>query len=521
MKTLIYLLFTLLLLNGLAGSTVACSKPVDIATHLTIVHTNDTHGHLENVARRATAVETVRNEVGDHNLLLLDAGDVFSGTAYFTLYQGEADVWFMNYMQYSATCLGNHEFDKGPAILAEFADGANFTILCSNLDFSHEITLAGKIAPWTIIERGGEEYGIFGLTTEETAEISSPGGNIIFQDPLEAARDAVHQLEAQGVDRILAITHIGWDKDLELAREVEGIDIIIGGHSHTLPDVYPVVIAADDTPTLVTQAGAYGSYLGRLNIGFDEDGVVESWDGSQLVPVDDTVAEDPVCAAQLAKYKGPLDELMKEVIGITLVELDGERNNVRTQETNLGNLIADAMLDKAKVTQADIAITNSGGIRTSIPAGEVTRGQVINVLPFDNYLVAVDLTGEQIIAALENGVSKTEEAEGRFPQVSGLKFTWDPSSKPGSRIVSVELRTDSGYQPIDESATYRVVTNDYVYQGRDGYTAFEQGTNVSLLGFVLHEVVAEYIQANSPLSPHVEGRICHKSAPCSEVGYQG
>jgi len=513
MKVFISLLLTVALLSGLAGSMMACSTSGDGECHLTILHTNDTHAHLNEVARRATEVEKIRNEVGNDNVLLLDAGDVFAGTAYFTLYEGQADLWFMNHMQYDAMCLGNHEFGKGTKVLAEFVDRADFPIICANFDFSRDPNLSGDIAPWVVIERGGKQYGLLGLTTEDTGEISSPGADIVINNHLDAAREAVADLENEGIDKIIAITHIGWEKDLDLARKVEGIDIIIGGHSYTVPDVYPTVVADDDTPTLVTQAGAYERYLGRLNVSFNSAGVVQGWDGSQLIPIDDAIAEDATCAAKLAEYKGPIDNLMKEGIGSTSVELDGERANVRTQETNLGDLITDAMLGKASVVEADLAILNSGAIRESIPAGEITLGQVFNVLPFDNHLVAVDLTGEQIITALENGVSKVEEVAGRFPQVSGLKFTWDPGAEPGQRIVSAEVETSSGYQPIDDSATYRVATNDYVYQGQDGYTVFQQGTNVSLLGFILHELVAAFIKANSPVSPHVEGRICRKTNP--------
>lgn len=189
----------------------------------------------------------------------------------------------------------------------------------------------------------------------------------------------------------------------------------------------------------------------------------------------------------------------------------GERSRVRSQETNLANLITDAMLDKAKIVNALIAIQNGGGIRASIPKGKITLGQIMTVLPFGNYLVTLDLTGQQIIEALENGVSQVKDLAGRFPQVSGLRFVWDPNAEVGKRIVSVEIKNPDGtYQPIDPNKTYRVVTNNFLAQGGDGYTVFQKGTNVINLGFVDYEVLKEYIQNNSPVNPKVEGRITTK-----------
>ncbi|MFC2059248.1 bifunctional metallophosphatase/5'-nucleotidase [Chloroflexota bacterium] len=512
MKICISMLLAVAILTSLTGLMTACSKEPTLATpspspaSLTILHTNDVRSHLDNIAHRATKVSQVRNEVGADNLLLVDAGDVFSGTPYFTLYQGQAGLWFMNYMDYDAMCTGNHEFDKGPDVLASFVNSADFPVLCANFDFSNESSLAKEIAPWTIIEKGGERYGVFGLTTEDTRTLSLPGPDIIINNHISAAKKAVSDLTGEGIDKIIALTHIGWENDLKLAQEVEGIDIIIGGHTRTVPDIYPTVVTNDSTPTLIVQAGENGEYLGQLDVSFNENGVVQSWEG-QLISIDDNIEEDATCADKLAEYDGPIEELMSTVIGETTVDLDGERGNVRVRETNLGNLIADAILDKAEYADATIAIQNSGSIRASIPAGYITLGQAMTVLPFRNYLMVVDLTGEQVITALENGISQVEQEEGRFPQVAGLRFTWNPSAESGSRIVSVEVSTREGYQQIKTSASYQVVINDFVYQGGDGYTIVQEGTNATSLDFTDYEALVEYIKANSPLSNETEGRI--------------
>jgi len=537
----------------------------------TVLHTNDTHSQLENMARQATLIQEIRLQVPD--VLLLHAGDALGGTLYFTAHKGIADAWVLEQMGFTALTLGNHEFNRGPAGLAQFAEAVTFPLLSANFDFTGEPLLAGEIRPYVIVEVGGGKVGIVGLTTEDTAQISNPGPNVVIGDAVVAARRAVAELNALGVNAIIALTHLGWDADLELARSVTGIDIVIGGHSHTLPTEYPVVVerklvnintataeelealprigpalaqriieyrqvhgpfqaieeivevrgigpatfagfrdrisVVDATiPALVVQAGERALHLGRLEVTFDQDGVLLSW-GGELVPVD-KLAMDKTIEDQLTLFRAPIEALRAEVVGETKADLDGDRARVRTRETNLGNLVADAMLWRAAAAGAQIAIQNGGGIRTSIPAGPINLGQVIEVLPFGNYLVVLALTGEQIIAALENGVSQVERVAGRFPQVAGLTYTWDPAQPAGQRIVSVEVLTDAGFRPIRAETSYKVVTNNFLAGGRDGFDVFLQAAETLVLGFVDYEVLADYLRAHSPVNPQLEGRIVEK-----------
>ena len=499
-------IFTIFLLLLVACQQSISPTPGKI-TSVSVLHTNDIHGHLDNMPRLATAVTRIRGESGKDNTLLLDAGDVFAGSVYFQLYQGQASLWFMNYLGYDAMCPGNHEFDGGLKTLAEFVAGAGFRVVSANLKIPSEKTLNGKITPWVIMEKNGARYGILGLITDDTAGISIHGGDITIDDDITAARRAVSELKKKGINKIIALTHLGWEADLKLARQVGDIDIVIGGHTHTVPEVYPAVVDEDGSPALIAQAGDYARYLGRLNVSFDSTGVVQDWTGSELVPLGEGIVEDNACAAKLAEYRVPVAKTLGAVIGKTLVDLDGERANVRSRETNLGNLVADSMLHQAGDTGTGIAIINGGAIRTSIPAGDVTLEQAKAVLPFDNYLVAFNLTGEQIVVALENGVSQAAEVQGRFPQVAGLRFVWNPEAKPGSRIVSVEVKKASGYEPINLSATYRVVTNNFLYGGGDGYTMFATGADFINFGDTDYQVLAAYITANSPVNPRIEGRI--------------
>jgi 2',3'-cyclic-nucleotide 2'-phosphodiesterase (5'-nucleotidase family) len=474
---------------------------------LTILHTNDTHASLDDVGRRATLIEQIRSSVCKDNVLLVDGGDVSAGSLYFTLAQGQADLWFMQYMGYEAMVTGNHEFDKGPQALANFIDNAAFPVLCANFDFSQEPLLAGKIAPWTIIRKNGEKYGVFGLTAEETNEISNPGVNIAINNAVQSAQQSVAELQKQGINKIIALTHIGWDKDLELAGKVKDIDVIIGGHTHTVPDVYPVVVNASGVPALVVQAGSQGKYLGQLNLTFDRNGIIRNWDVSKLHVIDDAIEAAPVCVDRLAEFQGPLDEMLNIIIGETLVPLDGERNNIRTQETNLGNLIADAFLSQARPLGASLALLNSGMMRSSMPAGKLSLGQILEITPFGNSLTVLKISGKQIITALENGVSQVEQVAGRFPQVAGIRFAWNPQALPGHRIVSVEIKTGNGYQLMDPSAIYGVATNDFLAGGGDGYTVFQKAVNIYNSGLADFEILQDHIKANSPLRPELEGRI--------------
>jgi 5'-nucleotidase len=495
------------LLILLAACTAGQVTPTATAgDQVTLLHSNDTHAYLEGVARRAALVVQARQERGPDKVLLLDAGDVYAGTPYFTLYKGQADLWFMNYLAYDAMAVGNHEFDDQPAGLIPFLDGARFPVISANLDFRHEPALKGKIAPWAIITRNGAKYGVFGLTTPDARSSSKPGPDIIFNGEAEAARSAVSVLQAKGVQRIIALSHLGWDNDLALARQVGGIDVIVGGHSHTVPDRYPTLAVEGASPTLVVQAGAFNQYLGRLNLTFDPAGAVRAWDGA-LAHIDDKVTPDPATQAKLAEFKGPVDALKAQAIGRTPVDLDGERQRVRTQETNLGDLVADAYLAQAAPRGAALALVNSGSIRASIPAGSVSLGQAMAVLPMQSIITLVDLTGQQLVDALENSVGLAEQGNGRFLQVSGLRFTWDPVAPAGKRIVKVEAGSNGGYVPVDLKATYRAAVSDWMAGGGDGYTMIRQGRNILDTGVFDCDALVEYFKTKGTVEGKTGGRI--------------
>ncbi len=487
---------------------------------LTILHTNDVHANYEGtLARQTTLIKQIRGEGG--NVLLVDAGDRFLGTLFYKLYKGEMAQWAMNYQQYDAMAVGNHEFDDGPPVLAKFIRGAAFPVLSANLDVSNDPDLKGLIKPWTVVEVGGEKVGIVGLTTEDVDILSSPGPNVKVLPAVDSLKQAVRDLTDQGVNKIIALTHLGYEVDKQIAAQVDGVDVIVGGHSHTcLGDVkgsagpYPTVVnSPSGQPVLIVQACSKLKYMGRLNVTFDANGVPSKWDGGLIKVKDENVPEDPDVAAGVAKRAEPIEKLKSEIIGETLVDLVGERSVCRFEECNMGNLITDAILWKMRDQGIQIALQNGGGIRASIPKGPISRGQILEVLPFGNTIATFELKGSDLLLVLENGVSRAENPEnegtGRFLQVAGLRYVWDPSKPVGQRIVKVEVRNPDGtYSPLDPNAVYKIAANDFMRRGGDEYTVLaERAMNVYDYGPPLDEAVAEYIQAHSPIAPKVEGRI--------------
>ncbi|MBU8881141.1 5'-nucleotidase C-terminal domain-containing protein [Bacillus sp. FJAT-29790] len=521
-------------------------KPVEQDENFTlsIMHTNDTHAHIDNVAKRITAIKEVRAEKPAS--LLIDAGDVFSGSLYFNEFKGQADLAFMNYIGYDVMTFGNHEFDLGSSpdghkALAEFVKNAKFPFVSANVDFSKDElfnglnqvgTIAtqpkdGMIYSGIIKEVNGEKVGIFGLTTEETADISSPG-KVEFQNYIEKAKEAVQAFEKQGINKIIAVTHIGFDdnpeidNDLDLAMHVDGIDIIVGGHSHTQLNE-PVVIGKDSNgkakdPTVIVQAFQYSDFLGTLDVEFDKDGKIVGQAG-QLIKVADKT-EDPEAAKMLVKYSEKIAEVKKTETGATAVNaLTNPRANetstisVRSNETELGNLITDAMLDKAKEYNPNtvIAMQNGGGIREAISQGPITLGSILTTLPFGNTLATMKLTGTEIMEALEHSVSQAPKENGGFLHISGMKFTYDSSKPVGERVVSVDVEEKAGeFVALDKTKEYVIATNAFTAKGGDSFNvfkkAYEEG-RVTDLGLSDWENLRDYVSKLKTVEPKIEGRI--------------
>jgi 2',3'-cyclic-nucleotide 2'-phosphodiesterase (5'-nucleotidase family) len=505
---------------------------------LSIMHTNDTHANLDNatnkinVAKKMTAINSVRT--ANPSALLLDAGDVLSGTLYFNEYKGQADLEFMNLARYDAMTFGNHEFDLGTSVLADFVKNAQFPLVSANVNFANDANLkanfndntteaaqAGQIYNGIVKTINGEKVGIFGLTTVETPTISSPGADVVFENYIEEAQKSVDAFEALGVNKIIALSHLGyddsttWDNDKELAKAVDGIDVIVGGHTHTKLDA-PVFDLTGDEPTVIVQANEYNKFLGTLNVRFDENGkVITEETKGKLLDIS-TYSEDAATLAVLnTKYKPVITAKEQTIVGTAAVQLVGGNPAARVGETNLGNFIADGMLAKAKIINPEtlIAVQNGGGVRTTLPAGNITLADVFKVLPFGNSLGIMNLKGSEIKEALEHAVKDAPTAFGGFLQISGMKFTYDSTKAVGSKVVSVKVKGNDGvYTDLDLTKNYFVATNVFTAKGGDGFSMFGKAYTegrVSEPGFVDWEMFQDYIaaQPNKTVSPQVEGRI--------------
>ena len=492
------------------------------AYRIRILHTNDHHARIEpvndtngnpqhgGVSRRKKMLDDLRADTGVPTILV-DAGDIFQGTLYFNQFNGLADLEFYNAMGYELMALGNHEFDKTEQDLANFLERATFAALSANITAPAGSVLAGKFRPSIVIEKGGEKLGFFGVSPQDTPELALGARALAFGDPVEAARAQVAALQAQGATKIFGLTHVGIDVDRRIAREVAGIAALIGGHSHTpmapmnnvTNPAYPELITGPDgRPVVVVTDWEWGRWLGNLTFSFDAAGRVIDVQGKPT-EVKASLDADQGFENRIAVFRTTLDDLRKRVIGAAAVELNGRRTDVRSKETNLGNLVAEALLAGGRDDGAQIAMTNGGGIRASIAAGQVTVGNVLEVLPFGNTLALTTITGAQLKEALENGVSQVETGGGRFPQIAGFRFAFDPAQPAGQRVTAITFNN----LVVDPAATFRVATNNFQLVGGDGYRAFANGSDKVDTGLIMSDLVEQYIAANSPVNIATDGRI--------------
>jgi 5'-nucleotidase len=470
---------------------------------LTILHTNDFHARFEPISKYDGTCGAEDNEAGkcfggsarlvtaiadararSNNSILVDGGDQFQGTLFYNYYKGKAAAEMMNKLAYDGMTVGNHEFDDGPEVLRGFMDAVQFPVLMSNVDVSSEPALAGVLKKSTVIDRGGEKLGLIGLTTEDVDEISSPGPNVIPQDSVSSVQAEVDT----------------------------GVDVIVGGHTNTYlsntsdraQGPYPTMVG----DTAIVQAYAYGKFLGELNVTFDDAGKLVSASGEPLI-IDAAVAEDAATKDRIAELAAPLNEIRNKVVAQAGESIDGERSNCRTKECAMGNLVADAMLERVKGQGIQIAIQNGGGLRSSINAGDVTLGEVFTVLPFQNTLATFQIKGAAIKDALENAVAQYDDPDkdGRFAQVAGMTFVINKDNASGQRITDIMVSESGSFVPLDADKTYGVVTNNFVRNGGDGYAMFKDGMNAYDYGPDLADVVVDYMVSQGSYAPYTDGRI--------------
>ena len=472
-----------------------------------IMHVNDTHGRVDagkydgmGLARVSTIVKQTRAE--DPNVLFLDAGDTIHGTVFASLTKGESVIRVMNEMGYDAMTTGNHDYNYGLDRIEKLQNTMNFPVLVSNLTYKDTGEKAFK--PYTIkILPNGVRIGIFGLATPETAYKTNPTNveAVTFNDPIAAAKESVTALKAQGVNYIIALSHLGIDEDsiytsIKIAQEVDGIDLIVDGHSHTTLEEGMWV-----KETLIVQSGFYDKNLGEVTVKLNKDGSKE--ETAKLFTKKyamENIKKDPAITAIVDEVNKENEKITSVVVGETPVILDGERNDVRAGETNLGDMITEAVLAK---TGAEGVITNGGGIRASIQKGTITRGDIISVLPFGNYVIVKEISGQDLKDAIENGIQSYPDTRGAFPHVAGFTFKFDPMNEVGNKVYDI---TFNDGEKLDLARTYKVATNDFMAVGGDKYTSLKGKKTVNEYEG-LEEILGEYIKNNGITHTIVDGRV--------------
>jgi 2',3'-cyclic-nucleotide 2'-phosphodiesterase (5'-nucleotidase family) len=501
------LIFCFVLL--IAATLASCTTQREVR----ILHINDFHGFADGykpygsdeiqggLAELAARADELRAE---KPTLFLAAGDMVQGNNWANLFQGKSSIEAMNAMNFDAMVVGNHEFDFGQAILKERIGEANFPVLGANV-----IGLS-TLRPYVMKDLDGLTITVIGVVTGDTPVTTHPKNvtGLQFLPPEDTVTKYVRELRGKS-DIVVVLSHLGFSADSDLAKKVDGIDVIVGGHSHAKVEK-PALVGK----TFIVQAFEHGKVLGVLDLTV-ENGIIIQASG-RLESIKPIGKENKAVAAIVTRYQRQVDAVMNETVGEALADLDGA--NVRLQETNLGNLVTDVMRN---VSGADVAIINGGTIRTSIKQGSIRVSNVYAVVPFDNYIVAIKLTGRQIRDTLEHGVSAIEEEEGRFPQVSGLIFTYDRKGPKGKRVKEVFIAG----KPLVADNEYTVATNDFLAAGGDGYKAFgdsvKSSKDYAVIGGAmkgeklvysdsgrwLRDVVMDYIKTQQTVSPKVEGRI--------------
>ncbi|KAI0418405.1 5'-nucleotidase [Xylaria grammica] len=494
--------------------------------NISFYHINDVHAHLDQYSSSGTdcvspekgcyggyaRVKTVLNETRpDHpDSLLLNVGDEFQGTLFYSFYGGEKIAETLNQLGFDAMTLGNHEWDRGDDDLGDFLKNLTFPIVSANVVSDNE-KLNSTIKPYHIFEE--YELAVIGVTTETVPSISSPGKGTKFTDVVAAVQASIDEIRSTtNVTRIAAITHIGYEEDKRLAQETSGLQLIMGGHSHTLlgdmedaEGPYPTLETnKDGDEVFIVTAYRWGEYLGYIDVTYDADGKILAYHGAPI-HLTNTTKQDEDLQAQIEEWRVPFEEFAAQEIGESNIVLD--QSTCQKKECALGDLISDAILQFRLDggSAAVFALVNAGGIRATIDEGPITRGEVLTSFPFSNAVVEVSFTGAELRSIFEGIVSAVSQANGdpvtSFFQVSrGVKVSYDPSSAAGERLVGLEIAGG----PVDDAETYDVVTIDFLSGGGDNF--FGPLDDVVVLD-TLDEVLVAYIEKNSPIDFELDGRI--------------
>ncbi|CAH1639079.1 unnamed protein product [Spodoptera littoralis] len=542
-----------------ALSSASVVKTPGDTFELLILHNNDMHARFEQTSQQGGTCTTADREAGKcyggfprvahvvkearkaaqsgegPPVLYLNAGDTYTGTAWFTIYKWKIAAEFVNALQPDAVSLGNHEFDEAVDGVVPFIRNLSTPVLAANLilDNVPELKNEKNLYKSIVIIKNNVKIGIIGYLTPLTKYLA-PHNNVEYEDEIPAIRREVQKLKAQNVNILIALGHSGFLKDLAIAKEVEDLDLVIGGHSNTFlwnaastpekPEVregpYPTEVKqANGRIVRVVQAYAYTKYMGKLHLIFDATGEIVKCDGTPIL-LNQKIPRDPELLKTVNKYHADMDRINSEPVGSSFVYLN--ETGCRLRECNIGNLIADAMLNYTReqhhqeYPDVNIGIVQGGRIRTSIyhegKPFTVTRGDWINVLPFSDSLTIITMNGTTLRESLEHSVStwRTTDSTGQFQQFSGMQVIYDLAQPVGSRVVSAKaVCSNCGFydlQDIKDEYEYKVMMPTFLAEGGDGYTMFTSLPSKSLPYNELDSVLY-YLANYSPVDTHLDGRI--------------
>ncbi|KAG8942131.1 hypothetical protein FRC03_003619 [Tulasnella sp. 419] len=512
--------------------------------NITILHVNDVHAHLDEFtssgtdctagktcyggyARLKTKINELRQTYSDS--LLINAGDEFQGTLFYSYLGPSVIAQTLNDIKFDAMTIGNHEFDAGEDTLVHFLQNLTFPVVCANINTTNT-EFQKLLVPYHIFPQ--HNLALVAVTTPDIPGISSPSEGTKFLDPVAQVQQTVDYVRStQNVTRIVVMTHIGYENDINLAKNTRHVNLIVGGHSHTLlgnfegaTGAYPTIATnLDGEEVFVVTAYKWGQYLGKIDVAYDPNGKIVAYTGAPIL-MDNKTAQEQNLQEQIEQWRVPFDELGKQVIGTTNVNLD--QTTCQQKECLLGNVIADAMLwYRAKAGSAvDGSIMNAGGIRATIDQGEITVSEVLTSFPFMNGVVELTFTGQQLWDIFEGIVSDKNSAGQTvtsFVQVSkGISFTYNPKNAPGSRLISLNIGQAEPVPPVNRSKTYKIATIDFLATGGDFFWS-KRSDFVTL--DTLDVVLQEYIKATTPLNPQLTGRIqtTDKTSPSNTSNGQG
>ncbi|KAH8685228.1 Metallo-dependent phosphatase-like protein [Ilyonectria robusta] len=529
-------------LVALALAASACAEDVLYSKRLTkrfidddgnynmsFFHVNDVHAHLDEYrssgsdctdptrgcyggyARLKHTVDGLRKEHPDN--LWLNAGDEFQGTLFYSYYKGEKIAEVLNTLEFDAMTLGNHEWDGGDEQLGEFLLNLTFPVVSCNVK-SEYAGLNKTIKNYHIFEE--HNLAVIGVTTDTTPGISSVGEKTTFLDPIEEVQKSIWEIRnTTEIKRIVALTHIGYDVDQELAAQTEGLSLIIGGHSHTLlgdmddaEGDYPTIVEdVNGDEVFIVTAYRWGEYFGSIDITFDEDGKALAYHGAPI-HMDNSTEMDAGLNKTIKAWRGPFEKFAAVVVGNTKVELD--QTTCQDGDCLLGQVMADAMYDyrfadAPESSKPDFAFINAGGVRATIDAGNITRGEVLTSFPFGNAIVELTYTGAELSKIFEGAVaginlSNDEEITSWFQVSKTLNIAYNPDNNNGSKIINMTIDGEA----VKDDQEYRMITLDFLAGGGDNF--LEVTTDFITLD-TQDEVLIGYLEDNNPLDVKLEKRV--------------